>query len=691
MQKLKIILQCKQIFFIIFAFSLFFVLINQTIYKPKTKILKTQTNFTGIVLNYKIDGNKLTIKLKAKEKILINYYFKTEKKLKELKGQLKYGITLKVFGNLNKPKNNTIPNVFNYKKYLNHQKIFYILDCKKIKIEKNKTNIFYKIKNFINKRINSFSKNEYFQAFLLGDKNNFTNDFLNNIKINGINHLFAISGMHVSIFTLVFYYFLKKLKINHNFIFIIICVFLLFYLFLTDFSPSLIRAFMFFMLLKLNEIFCLKIKTLNIFLLSISVILFLNSNLIFNIGFIYSSVITFGLILSKNLIENKNYFIKLILISIISFLFSLPITSSNFYEINIVSIFNNLIFVPFISFIVYPVILLTFFLPFLEFFANITINILEILNNFFTSFSIKILLPKCNIIIYIIYYILLIFFILYKKLTNLILFIIILIIIFIYPKINFTNKIYFLDVGQGDSILLRSKFNKEIILIDTGGTINYNVKQWQKRKKEYHISDNTINFLKSLGINNIDLLIISHGDNDHAGEYLNIYNNVGIKKVMINKGKINYIEKKILNTKVKIIKKYQSKYFNMHYFKTKDFNNENDNSIILQVSVDNNKVLFMGDASNKVENYLSVYNLESDILKLGHHGSKTSTSLSFLNNVKPTLGIISSGLNNRYNHPSKEVIDRLNQKNIKYYNTAFNGTIKITFGHNNYKVKTYPA
>ncbi len=109
------------------------------------------------------------------------------------------------------------------------------------------------------------------------------------------------------------------------------------------------------------------------------------------------------------------------------------------------------------------------------------------------------------------------------------------------------------------------------------------------------------------------------------------------------------------------------------------------------LKINQNKILLTGDASAKIETILLKYNLNADILKLGYHGSKTSSSLTFLHKLKPKIGIISSEKNNRYNHPSSEIISRLKKLEIKYYNTAKVGTIEFNFRQKNYTINTYSS
>ena len=174
-------------------------------------------------------------------------------------------------------------------------------------------------------------------------------------------------------------------------------------------------------------------------------------------------------------------------------------------------------------------------------------------------------------------------------------------------------------------------------------------------------------------------MIITHGDADHAKESLNIIKNIKVKNIVLNSGSYNTLEENIISTKENVTNVYKLKYFKIRNINNEIHDNENDNSIVNYISFLNYKLLFMGDASSKVEKYLiEKYNLKNiDILKIGHHGSKYSSSKEFIEKVNPRYSIISVGRNNRYNHPHKEVLDNL--KNKKVLRTDQKGTIVFTF------------
>ena len=298
-----------------------------------------------------------------------------------------------------------------------------------------------------------------------------------------------------------------------------------------------------------------------------------------------------------------------------------------------------------------------------------------------------------NIITIIIYYLCLYIFLkTYKKMYLVVILCLILINKYFYI-INPSYYIYYLDVSQGDSSLIRYK--NEAILIDTGGSVSFKEDEW-KKKKEYHITDSTITFLKSIGVSKIDYLILTHGDADHMGEAINLVNNFKVEKVIFNCGSYNDLEKKL----IKVLDKKKIKYYScikelnidknkLHFLQTKEYDNENDNSNVIYTELNGYKFMFMGDASSTTEKeILNKYNLPYiDVLKVGHHGSKTSSSKTFINEINPKYSVISVGKNNRYGHPNKEVLNNLEQSKI--YRTDQDGSIMFKIKNNKLKIETY--
>lgn len=674
MLRLKTILQYNYIYFILLL-MVFGVTFFRVSLPKKSKYDISEKEFKGVLLNYKVDGDKFTFILKGKEKIKCTYYIKTKEEQDYLK-KIDEGIEIAITGVLSEPLNNTIPNTFNYKKYLKQNNINFTLSVQKYTVINNKIKIHYKIKNWLKRHISNYKSQDYLLALIIGDKSLMDEEIKNSFQKLGVSHIFAISGMHISLLSSVILKVLKKLKLKESLSYLIVIVFLCFYVFITNFQASIIRSIGLFILIYINRRLDFNIEVLNILLLDISLILIIFPNFLYNIGFLYSSIVSFSLIKYSYLIKG-NYITKMIKVSLIAFLFSLPITLINNYEFNLFTIINNLVIVPLVSLILYPLSMLSFFIVPLDNILLIVINLLELLTPYLLNISIVV--PKINLIFIITYYLFLILFFKSYKKFYLLLIIILIVINKIVTIIDPNCYIYFLDVGQGDSIVIKK--GRECILIDTGGKIEFKKEDWKVGKK-YYITDNTIMFLHSIGVSKINYCLITHGDQDHGGEILNLLNNIKVDNVIINKGEVNYLEKQI--PKEMLTKFYKGK-LNFKLLDTGiNYANENDNSIISLLNVYNYNILFMGDASKKVElDILKKYKIKADLIKLGHHGSKTSSSEEFLDKIKVKDSIISSGRKNRYNHPNKETIETLNKLNIKFKNTQDKGSILYKISKNN--------
>ena len=385
MKKLKIILKYnKYILLFIIFFSLIF-----------TKFYKVKSNYdinTKIVYGYvrEINDNKITILSKEKIILYLNHNI-----------NLQYNDYVKVEGNLIIPSNNTIFNSFNYKDYLNNKKIFYTMKVNYIKVIKNNNNIFYRIKNAIYNKINSKPNSSYLKIFILGDKSSLDNkEIYTNL---GIMHLFCISGMHISILSL----FLNKVLYKFKYKNIKIYSIFLFFIFLTNYQISIIRSCLSKISSDINNKYKLDISSKDRLILIIIFILLINPYYINNIGFRFSTLISYSIINYSYFLKNKNYFVKTIIISFVSFITSIPLLINTYFSVNFLSIIFNIIYIPIVTFIIFPLSIINLFMPINNLYSFI-INIFENMSIYLNNIKIlNISFSKIPIILIIIYYIVL--------------------------------------------------------------------------------------------------------------------------------------------------------------------------------------------------------------------------------------------------------------------------------------------
>ena len=648
------------------------LLLSISFFYSKKSIYSNETKVYGYIKSYKVVNDYVTFYLSSKEDLVCTY--------KSSSFNYNLGDYVLLEGSLELPSNNTIFNLFNYKKYLKYEGINYIFNVSSITKLKDNKNIFYGVKNYIMKKINSNINKNYLYTFILGNDDFIDDDVIESYRVNGISHLFSLSGMHISIFTMVILKIFDKCKFKD----LIAIVLILFYLSIT-YSESILRASVMFILFKINK--KLKLPNINIMILTLIIALLIDIHIIFKMGFQYSYLTSLFLVLYSNLI--KRYKFKTLVTSLIAFFVTMPITINSFFKVNFLSVILNLIFIPCVSILLFPLTLLSVVLPI----SNILhkfILVFETFSIFVSKFDVLVIVfPKIKILFILIYYIVLLFVLnsilkhTYKNIF-LMLFVVLLWKYKVYMNPNMI--VTYIDVRQGDSTLIQLPYNRGVILIDTGGVKNYIDNTVNER-----VGENIVSYLNSLGINKIDYLILSHGDFDHIGNFYIIQNKINIKNVVFNCAEFNDLEKDIIkniNSYCSCIDRIKLNGYVFSFLNTKKFNNENDNSSVIYFNYFNYKFLFMGDAGvEKEKDILDKYNLSNvDVLKIGHHGSKTSSSKEFINEINPNYSIISVGKNNRYGHPNKEVLNNLS--NSKIYRTDQDGSIMFKIKNNKLKIET---
>lgn len=655
MKKLKIILLFS---YLLISIYVIFSLKEEKIIKEEYAVIK------GIITEYEQTDNYLKLVIKNKEKIL-GYYYGSDKY------NLKLGDEVILKGAIKKPEGNRNFYLFNYKNYLKSKQIYKTINIDEITKINSKIPLVYIIKNIVLDRINSFkyTKN-YMFLFLIGE-NNLEETLNNRYKKLGIIHLFAISGMHISFFKKILEKIFNKSKKKD----IIIIIFLSLYLMIAKTSPSITRSVL---TENIYLIIKKKISKKEILKFVFFFLLFINPFYILNIGFQLSFLISYTFTSIK--INNKNKILNTFTTSIIAFIVSSPIIINQNFELNLLTPIYNLFFIPFVTIIVFPLTVITFILTPLEPVLVLVIQILENCTILFDSLQYGVIpFGYLNFLSFTILYLLI--YLTLKRKKYVIFIIIFLILHYHKNNIFIENNLVVIDVGQGDSILLQGKEN---ILIDTGGLKNKNISK-----------ETIIPIMKSRSIHTIDFLILTHGDYDHMGEAINLVENFKVKNIIFNCGEFNELEQELINIldKKKIpyyscIKELNIDNNKLYFLQTKEYDNENDNSNVIYTELGGYRFMFMGDASITTEkDILNKYNLpDIDVLKVGHHGSRTSSSKEFINDINPKYSIISVGKKNRYGHPNKEVLDNL--KDSKIYRTDQDGSIMFKIKNNKMQIES---
>lgn len=251
-------------------------------------------------------------------------------------------------------------------------------------------------------------------------------------------------------------------------------------------------------------------------------------------------------------------------------------------------------------------------------------------------------------------------------------------------------KVYFFDVGQGDAIFIETP-NGNQVLIDGGP--DSKVLQELAEVMPFYDRD-------------IDLMVLTHPHADHVAGLINVLERYDVKNIV--QAKENY-NSPVVPAWLDAVKNEKSKETEAVAGKVIDLGNDvllkiiypkvslegqtvknpNNSSVVMMLDYKDTEILLVGDIEAKVEKELSHADLEADILKIGHHGSKTSTTVNFLKNVNPVAAFIQVGEKNTYHHPSPEVIQRLENFGIKYYRTDLDGHVKVISDGQSFKIIKY--
>ena len=269
--------------------------------------------------------------------------------------------------------------------------------------------------------------------------------------------------------------------------------------------------------------------------------------------------------------------------------------------------------------------------------------------------------------------------------------------LFFQIKHPLENEVTVVDIGQGDSILVRD-VKGQTLLIDVGGKVRFSEKKsWQKRLADSNAERTLIPYLKSRGIGKIDQLVLTHTDTDHMGDMLEVAKELKIGQVLVSPGSLTkpdfVVKLRQMKTPVHAVSAgdnlpIMGSHLQVLYPNAVGDGGNND-SVVLYGNLLGKNFLFTGDLEEEgEEQMMATYpNLPVDVLKAGHHGSKGSSSPEFLDHISPQMALISAGQNNRYKHPHQETLDRFQNQNMTIYRTDQQGAIRFR-GLNHWKIET---
>ncbi|GAE27081.1 late competence protein ComEC [Halalkalibacter wakoensis JCM 9140] len=679
----------------------------------------------------KIDGDALSMQIKTdtKETIHVQAYFKSEEEQKWMR-TFSVGDFCKINGTLGAPLPPTNFGQFNYKKYLFEQGVHWILRPKQTGIEciqrKEPYSVYMKMQRWRHKQLTWIERDVrsdfrgIMSALLFGERVLIEEDVMYAYQKLGVIHLLAVSGLHVGMIVAALFYLLIRVGLTRERTIELLIALLPIYIIIAGAAPSVIRASLMTIVVLLFMRAKGKIPPLFAIVVVYMLFILIRPFVLFHLGFQLSFLVSFGLMVSAPSIQKRytQKMVQLLAVTVLSQLFSAPVLLFHMHEISLLSIPMNMVYIPFISLFVLPLtflsFLISFFLP-LPF--NIPLHFLEKIVPMIHSVLLAVaehkgssfIVGKPNFyIVFMLYFC--IFYGLMKweqknkgwwKTPTLFIFLL-LTVHFSMPYMDSRGKITMIDVGQGDSFLLELPYRKEVYLIDTGGTMSFSQEEkWRERNKSFEVGkDIVVPTLKALGIRKINNLVLTHGHLDHIGGSKAVAQSIKIEQVLYGKGQVEgeleiTLLNEIANSGANILfieeginwSSGETQFVVLSPIGTEQ--NLNARSIVLYVEMQGISILFTGDLEEEGENRLikDYPALQVDILKAGHHGSRTSTSSHFLSHLKPKAVFISAGRNNRFGHPHEEVVNRLEEDNISVWRSDLHGAVQLTLKDRKNKMK----
>ena len=499
----------------------------------------------------------------------------------------------------------------------------------------------------------------------------------------GIIHLFALSGMQVGFFLGWFRYGLLRLGLPKDYLFIVLLSFSLCYGLMTGWTASVLRSLVQSLLAEFG------IKKLDNMGITLLLLFLLLPHFLLTVGGVLSCSYAFLLCLFD--FEDLSSLKKSIYTSLVLSLGILPFLTYYYGTFQPVSLILTAIFsIVFDSFLL-PVLTVFFALSGLVIFSQIN-PLFEWMESFLTWIQSWIgqplILGKPSLFQFgLMIAVLILLFDFWKKPQFRICLLMIFGLLMVWVKHPLTNEVTVVDVGQGDSIFLRS-MKGDTILIDVGGKVTFGTKEkWQESSQTSNAEKTLIPYLQARGVSQIDYLVLTHTDTDHIGDLEEVAKCFKIKEICVSQGAL---------TKSSFVKRLRTIKCPVHTLKAGDklpmmgsnlqvlYPNKigdggNNDSIVLYGKLLGSSFLFTGDLEKEGEEELmaSYPTLRASVLKAGHHGSKGSSSEAFLDQLHPSLALVSAGENNRYKHPNDETIERFKQRHIKILRTDKDGAIRF--------------
>ncbi|MFC0522543.1 DNA internalization-related competence protein ComEC/Rec2 [Pontibacillus salicampi] len=546
-------------------------------------------------------------------------------------------------------------------------------------------------------RTYSTSTAGWVMTLLLGEDRYLEEETVELFRRWNLSHLLAISGLHVGLCIAIFSFIcLRAGMLSKEWLKGLLLVILPIYVILAGGAPSVMRAASMAEAAILLSFLRLRISIVDVLSLLVVGFLLVNPLLAFNIGFQFSFLVTFSLLFSPKLFHHVSPVTVLLRISLISQLILLPLQVLYFYVLNPVSLFANVFIVPLFSFIIIPFCLLLLVMllfpiqlalwldTLFRYVIDFTVSMVDYMDQYVL---LEWVLGEMGLLFIIMYYVLFLTFMrcweneyLLKSLWYGVLMVSILMFHSSLPYLSSEGKVTMLDIGQGDTFILEWPHRKHIMLIDAAGKVFSD--------KEEIFMYNIMPYLHSRGIQKVDSMLISHKDHDHMGSMEEVLKQFHVDTILVSP----YYEWDTGDAagvrSIHRLKRGDEFTIENQLFEVLNPDNEqgdkNDNSLVVYTHMGGKGWLFTGDISTPIEEeIMTLYpDKQVDVLKVAHHGSKTSSSSVFVNHYMPAAAWISVGKMNRYGHPHPTIIATYEDRGIPIYRTDKHGAVSYTFSNN---------
>lgn len=554
------------------------------------------------------------------------------------------------------------------------------------------------------------------EALLLGDRGRMDESMSRALQDAGIFHLFAISGAHIAIISFILFFFFRLLRISTRSSYIMLMFILIVYAFLVEGRPSILRATTMTLIFLLGKLIWKETTLFNTISISAFALLCINPFSLFNAGFQLTYAATLSIVIFypkfiKYLPKWPLRISEIFALSAASQIGVLPIMAKTFNRITFSSLFLNFAALPLVALIMisgYLFLFFSFISPVIANYlvqaVNFLINLLLSISHIFDSFSfLSFRIPTPHTATIAGYFLFLFILLLpwkKKKVRRMAFagFLVFLAVLITYPFPSTSKylKVTFIDVGQGDSILVEFPGQKKM-LIDGGGFFS----------GDFDIGERVLSpFLWKKGIKTIDYLVLTHPHPDHLNGLISVARNFKVRQFWESLSPVenHFYEELQRNLAPSILKKRMfrtsSHLINgttIDILHPKDSrlrlpfsSNENELSMVLRLSYGRTSFLLTGDIGLEAEQDIleNMKLIKSNILKSPHHGSLSSSSEEFLSAVNPSIIIICVGENNRYNFPNPIILQRYKEQGATLYRTDTHGAIEITSDGQKFSIKT---